>query len=97
MKVDWATECVAISALTDRPGLRYMYQLAPAKEDLPREKWDKLFEEIKENHVNSSCSSPSTLFLKQLKYVTVVHDYFDKSNVFLKSIVVDFSTDCKSF
>jgi len=94
MKVDWATECVGISALSDRPGLRYMYQLAPAKQELSKEKWDQLFKGIKTNHINASCSSPSTLFLRELKYVTIVHDYFDKRNVFLERIVVDFSKEC---
>lgn len=95
MKVDWATECVAISALSDSPGLRYVYQLAPAKQELSKEKWDQLFKEIKTNHINASCSSPSTLFLRELKYVSVMHDYFDKNNVFLKRIVVDFSKECQ--
>jgi hypothetical protein len=94
MKVDWATECVGVSGLSDRPGLLYVYQLAPAKQELSEEKWDQLFKEIKTNHTNSSCSSPSTLFLRKLKHVTVVHDYFDKNNVFLKRIAVDFSKAC---
>lgn len=94
MKVDWATECVSISALSDRPGLRYVYQLAPAKQELSEKKWDQLFKGIKTNHTNASCSGPSALFLRRLKHATVVHDYFDRNNMFLERIVVDFSKDC---